>query len=158
MAELCLSGHNPAMSSGSFRRKTKRFSELDGADKWLLLRAAVWLGIARVMLIVMPFQRLAERLSVPAGDPAPLPDEEVLRRIGFAVAAAANNVPWRSDCFPQAIAASRLIRGYGYSSTIHLGVERTGEEGLAGHAWLTCGDSVVTGGADLHRYTEVHRL
>jgi len=146
------------MSSGPIRRKIKKFSDLDGGDRWLLLRAVGWLGVARVMLIVMPFQRLAERLSVPASDPEPLPDKAVLRRIGFAVAAAANNVPWRSDCFPQAIAASRLIKGYGYSSTIHLGVERTGDEGLAGHAWLTCGDTVVTGGSDLDRYTEVHRL
>ena len=158
MAELCLSGHNPAMSSGSFRRKIKKFSDLDSGDRWLLLRAVGWLGIARVMLLLMPFQRLAERLSVRANASAPLPDEEVLRRIGFAVAAAANNVPWRSDCFPQAIAARRLIKGFGYSSTIHLGVERTGDQGLAGHAWLTCGDTVVTGGADLGRYTEVHRL
>jgi hypothetical protein len=158
MAELCLSGHNPAMSSGSIRRKIKRFADLNGGDKWLLLRAVGWLGVVRVMLIVMPFQRLAERLSVPASASAPLPDEEVLQRIGFAVAAAASNVPWRSDCFPQAIAASRLIKGYGYSSTIHLGVERTGDGGLAGHAWLTCGDTVVTGGADLDRYAEVHRL
>jgi len=146
------------MRSGAFRRKIRKFSDLGGGDKWLLLRAVGWLGVARVMLIVMPFQRLAERLSVPVTTSAPSPDEEVLQRIGFAVAAAANNVPWRSDCFPQAIAASRLIKGYGYSSTIHLGVERTGDEGLAGHAWLTCGDTVVTGGSDLDRYTEVHRL
>jgi len=29
---------------------------------------------------------------------------------------------------------------------------------LNGHAWLTCGETVVTGGAELHRYTELHRL
>ncbi len=136
----------------------QRFSDLEGRDKWLLLRAVGWLGIARVMLLLMPFQRLAERLSAPAGEPESMPDKETLRRIGFAVAAAANNVPWRSDCFPQAIAARMLTKGVGCRSTIHLGVERQGEEGIAGHAWLTCGDTVVTGGADLDRYTEVHRL
>ena len=74
-----------------------------------------------------------------------------------AVAAAANNVPWRSDCFPQTIAARGLLLTYGYRSTIHLGVERAGD-GILGHAWLTCGDVVVTGDSELDRYTEIHRF
>jgi hypothetical protein len=146
------------MSSGSFRQKIRRFSDLSGRDKRLFLRAVGWLGVARVMLLLMPFQRLAERLSAPAGAAVAAPDAETLRRIGFAVSAAANNVPWRSDCFPQAIAASKLIKSDGYLSTIHLGVAKAGKGELAGHAWLTCGGTVVTGGADLDRYTEVHRL
>jgi hypothetical protein len=146
------------MSSGLIVRKIRRFADLDGGDKRLLLRAVFWLGIARVKLLMMPFQRLAERLSVPAADAALVPEEQLLQRIGFAVAAAANNVPWRSDCFPQAIAARMLLKGYGCRSTIHLGVERTGEAGLAGHAWLTCGETVITGGHELDKYTEVHSI
>ena len=44
--------------------------------------------------------------------------------LGQCDATAANNVPWRSDCFPQAIAANRLLRKYGLTSTIHLGVDK----------------------------------
>ena len=69
--------------------------------------------------------------------------------------AAAGNVPWRSDCFPQTIAARMILRHHGYASTIHLGIERQGESDLIGHAWVTCGDTVVTGGEDLDRYTEM---
>ena len=83
------------------RRTTKwwRFMQLDGANKWLLLRAAGWLLIARM-----------------------------------------------------------LLKRYGYASTIHFGVERAGEDVLNGHAWLTCGETVVTGGAELNRYAEIHHL
>ena len=138
--------------------KLKRFGALGAADKWLLLRAAGWLAVARIMLLVMPFRRLAEKLSAGArstridGDPA------VLSSVTWAVAAAGNNVPWRSDCFPKTIAARKLLRKHGYESTIHIGVERTGDSELAGHAWLTCGEVVVTGGTDLDRYTELHTL
>ena len=51
-----------------------------------------------------------------------------------------------------------LLKRFGYASTIHFGVDRVDEDGLEGHAWLTCGETVVTGGGELDRYTEVHRL
>ena len=83
------------------------------------------------------------------------PEPELLRRIGCAVSAAAANVPWRSDCFPQCIAGWMLLKHYGYNSTIHLGVEKKGKDYLAGHAWLTNGGKVVVGGENLDRYTQM---
>jgi len=138
-----------------WKNKLVRFGRLDGADKWLLLRATGWLLVARVRLASMPFSALSKRLS-PEGDVAAAEaDEEILRRIGFAVRAAAGNVPWRSDCFPQTIAGHELLKRQGYASKIHLGVERPNKDNIAGHAWLTCGETVVIGGEDLTRYTEL---
>ncbi len=134
-----------------------RFWELDRKDKWLLLQAVMALANARIRLIVFSFKRLSDRLSDTGGGTGIEPDPEELRRISYAISAAANHVPWRSDCFPQCIAARKLLDRRGYASTIHLGVERVGAADLAGHAWLTCGDTAVTGGADLDRYTELHR-
>jgi hypothetical protein len=124
----------------------------------MLLHATLWLAMARAMLLAMPFKKLAAALSGEQDAGRGAPDPELLRRIGYAVGAAAANVPWRSDCFPQSIAGWMLLKHYGYGSTIHLGVERVGDSDLAGHAWLTCGDVVVTGGEDLDRYVETHRL
>ena len=139
--------------------RISRFNALDGADKRLLMRAVGWLALARVMMLVMSFGRLAARISVSEDLTGREADPEVLSKVSWAVAAAANNVPWRSDCYPQTIAASKILRKLGYGSTIHLGVERAGDHELAGHAWLTSGDVVVTGrGVDLSRYTELHSL
>ena len=138
--------------------KLAKFGQLPTADRRLVLRAVIWLGIARIMLITMPFQRLSERLAAEPNSAANQPDPAFVQRVGFAVRAAANNVPWRSDCFPQTIAARMLLNRRGYASTIHLGVEKAGEDGIAGHAWLTCGDMIVTGGEDLDRYTEMYRI
>ena len=151
------------MNIARWKHKLARLRALSGADRWLLLRAAWWLAVARLMLAVVPFRRLAERLSAaaPAGDSPHLgtaADPDFPRRVGQAVRIAAAHVPWRSDCFPQTLAARRLLRRRGYATTIHLGVERVGAAGLAGHAWLTCGETVVTGGGELERYTELHRL
>ena len=144
------------MSNPRRENKLVRFARLDGADKWLLVRAVAWLGVARLRLVFTPFQELAERLSNDAPEPRVEPDPDFLRRVGFSVRAAADNVPWRSDCFPQAIAARMLLKRGGHASTIHLGVEKSGVGSIAGHAWLTCGDEVVVGGEDLDRYTEMH--
>ena len=129
--------------------RISRFIALDGVDKWLLMRAVGWLVVARVMMLAMSFKRLAARLSISEDSAGREADPEVLSKVSWAVAAAANNVPWRSDCFPQTIAASKILRKYGHGSTIHLGVERTSDDKIAGHAWLTCDGTVVVGGQDL---------
>jgi hypothetical protein len=67
------------------------------------------------------------------------------------------SVSYRSS-FTQTIAGRMLLKRFGYASTIHFGVDRVGEDSLEGHAWLTCGKTVVTGGTDLNRYTEVHSI
>ena len=124
----------------------------------MLLHATVWLALARLMLLVLPFHRLAKRLSAVEGKEKSIPEPELLARIGRSIQAAAGNVPWRSDCFPQSIAGWMLLKHHGFKGTIHLGVERSGNEEVTGHAWLTCAGTVITGGEGLDRYAEIHRL
>lgn len=146
------------MTTVRWQLRLAKFRALSSAEKWTLLHATVWLALARLMLSAMPFRKLAARLSRvqdPANDE---PDPELLARVSFALRTAASTVPWRSDCFPQSIAGRMLLRHHGHSSTIHLGVDRSGYDELLGHAWLTCGDTVITGGDDLDRYTEIHRF
>ena len=146
------------MRISRWMNKLKRFFALDGAGKCLLLRATGWLAVARLMMALMPFHRLAANLSAAETSTRYAVDPVVLSNIGRSIAIAANHVPWRSDCFPQTIAARMLLKGYGYVSTIHLGVDSTGEGDIAGHAWLTCAETVVIGGTELDRYTELHTL
>ena len=146
------------MAMANWKDNLEKFSALSGADQWLFVRAAFWLLIARIRLAVVPFRKLSTRLSGEQQAEAQMPDPDLLQRIGRAVAVAANHVPWRSDCFPQTIAGRSILKRYGIASTIHFGVERIGEKDLAGHAWLTCGETVVTGDIDLERYTEVHKV
>lgn len=144
------------MKIGQRKGRLQRFLQLDPTDRKLFVGAAMWLAVARVWLLVFPFRKLAGRLGTRAGSVEA--DPELLGRIGRAVAAAAAHVPWRSDCFPQSIAAHQLLKRRGYASTIHLGVERAGGEGLKGHAWVSCGPILVTGGGEVARYAEIHRF
>ncbi len=142
------------MRNRGLGHKLRRFGALSAGDKWLFVRAVFWLAVARVRLATTSLERLATGAIHDREDP----DPEILQRVGFAVSSAGANVPWRSDCFPQALAARSLLAGYGYASTVHLGVDRVGERELAGHAWVTCGDTVVVGGEELERYTEMSAI
>ena len=97
------------MTSDGQGSKLARFRALSGADKRLFLRAVGWLLIARLMLVVVPFRRLSRKGSTNESGSSLEPDPDFLRRVGLAVSRAANNVPWRSDCFPQTIAARMMF-------------------------------------------------
>ena len=143
------------MGMARWKHNIGKFAQLDRADKWLFIRAVFWLAIVRIVLLVVPFRRLFASQTVDSRSVTIDADPDFFRRVSYAVSAAANHVPWRSDCFPQTIAARMLLKRQGHESIIHVGVERVGEDVLNGHAWLTCGDVIVTGGSELYRYTEL---
>jgi len=71
--------------------------------------------------------------------------------------------PWVANCFPQALAAQRLLKRRNIASTVYFGaVLRAPEEALAAgaseigafaaHAWVRCGEAFVTGGDVQHLY------
>ncbi len=48
-----------------------------------------------------------------------------------------------------------MLARYGFSSQIRLGVRKNDLEKLEGHAWLDCGEKIITGG-DVHQaYAEM---
>jgi hypothetical protein len=51
------------MAARRLADKLRRFRALECRDKWMLLHASVWLAMARIMLLVMSFKKLAAVLS-----------------------------------------------------------------------------------------------
>lgn len=73
-------------------------------------------------------------------------DRRIVQRIAVAIPGVALRVPWRADCMVQAMAARRWLARAGIGSTMKIGVRRDVPDGFGAHAWLTVGDTVVTGG------------
>ena len=71
-----------------------------------------------------------------------------LLRLSWAIGAAAARIPWRSDCLLQAMAADRWLRRCGMQPEFFLGVAKDAGGQLEAHAWLRCGDAMVTGADD----------
>lgn len=130
---------------------------LPWTDRILLIEAALFLGIARLALVMLPFRQIAPFLGqLQATPPLSHPvDVITLRRLHWAIAVAAKYVPWSAVCLPQAMAGKIMLRHRGIPSTLYLGVFRDGHDGLTAHAWLGVGDMIVTGEHGRERFTVV---
>jgi Transglutaminase-like superfamily len=122
------------------------------SDDWLFLRIAVKeLALARMRHAYEPIDAIFRDLQTSAEDfggphrASPLTLED-LRRMSWAIAAAASRVPWRSDCLVQAMAAHRWLRRDGMRADAFVGVCKNERGDLMAHAWLRQGDLTITGG------------
>jgi len=109
--------------------------------------------------VLLPFRRSARILGLKAGEMAALVGDaqvEQAEQVGWAVRAAASRTPWHDSCLVQALATTAMLRRRQIPATLFLGVAKTAtSSGLAAHAWVCCGDSVVIGGAERAGFTPV---
>lgn len=145
-------------------RRLHTFLGLPFRQKLLLFHAWCLLGWYRAALLLVSFKRLVAGLRHhPLVPPTPLLPEalqEEAASIGRLVAAAGRVTPWRSPCLAQVLAAQHLLAARGIPGQFSLGVRRGREGtedhvGLAAHAWLQCGDTIVNGAAGHEQYTVV---
>ena len=128
--------------------RLRKFLSLAPADQILLVEAGVWLGVARLVLLTLPFRWIKrgwgepQALSAEKSEGTP---PELLERVSWAVATASRNLPWDCLCLAQAMAAKAMLKRRGISSTLYLGVAKDGTAPSLSHAWLTCGEQVLTG-------------
>ncbi len=142
-------------------RKAQSFAHLSRFEKAWLVPAWFLLGACRLLILFVPFRRLAPRLGAHAGvSPwVPLLDpgsEARALSIARVVQTAARNTPWESSCFPQAVAARVLLGVYGVPYALFFGVARDAEHAtLKAHAWVAAGRVRVTGGASFGDFAVV---
>jgi hypothetical protein len=104
----------------------------------LAFEAIVCLFIARCCLVFLPVRLMVGSSSGGTEDHVAVEDGDKIASIRWVscwVAHWAYYVPWRAQCFEQAIASKLMLHRRGYASTICLGVKKDGVQILA-HAWL----------------------
>lgn len=118
-----------------------------------LLRAALELALARYRL----GNRSAKELIQEAHHSGQLPTlptptaDTMAARVAFAIPRVAARLPWRADCWVQAMAAQRWLRSKGIASQLTIGTRKDPQGNFQAHAWLTCNDKIITGG-DIRGY------
>jgi hypothetical protein len=131
-----------------------RFWRLSWRDRALLTEALVFLTAACVGMRLVPFRRLAPYLGVVTTDapPAGGAGGGQPTRVGRAVQAVSRRVPWRTQCLTEAMAAQWMLRRRGLPGVLHVGVHKEGDT-MTAHAWTSCGNENVVGGAGAERFT-----
>lgn len=144
--------------------RIRRFAALDSSDQWIFVQAWFLLGRTRISLLATRFKKLVvslkhhrEHPGAPSLDPG---QQAQAVRIGELVAIAARYTPWQSRCLAQVLATQRLLAKHHIPGQFYLGVrpgcERTSQAaGPPAHAWLQCGDRIVSGGHGHEQFTVV---
>jgi len=95
-----------------------------------------FLLLAKTLLIMLPFRRLAGLLESPLGVPAGVEStEECRRNIRWALETAAGVLPGQTTCFPKAIAAHVMCRMRGIPTKLLYGARISEDGRLKAHVW-----------------------
>ena len=135
----------------------RRFLTLHPQTRLLLIEAFVCLGCARFIVLTLPMRWYAAYLGAPnqpTGDLVNRETQQMAQRVAWIVAAIAPRTPWRSNCLARAIAAKVLLDRRGHASTLYLGVNSVNSQ-MEAHAWLRCGQQIVTGDDERARFTPI---
>jgi len=131
-----------------------RFFRLSIAERWLLIKAALLLGIIGLGKRLLPFRTLRWLLARAAGAPARprCTDPHSSDTIVWAVQAASLHILGSSSCLTQALGAQVLLARRGYPALIHIGVTRREQGQFRAHAWVESEGRVLIGGTGLERF------
>ena len=115
----------------------------------LFVRTFFLLLAAKLALILVPVERVLRWDQSPAHRTEALTPEERrnrLRMARWAIQSVTKRSPIEFVCFPQSLAARRLLHAQGIETKLYYGVMRKDGK-LATHTWLVADDFDVIGGA-----------
>ena len=128
-------------------RNIRRAAQFSRSDWRYLTIAILDLLAARIRLSAVAAEKILGGLRAPLSGSSRQQKADIdVERLSWAIAVAAQNVPWRSDCFIKTIAADRCLRRHHLQPDFYLGVAKDEQGVFAAHAWLRYGDFTVTGG------------
>ncbi|MCP5052923.1 MAG: lasso peptide biosynthesis B2 protein [bacterium] len=160
----------------------KTFWKLPRSEKALGLEAFFYLLKARLMILLLPFRKIAPRIGEHMKE---TPKENqpqhspILRDIRNAIRRVSRRTPWESACLVQSIAAKMMLKRRNITYTLYLGLAKDNgnnkennkekdmekdlvngnqnQNALKAHAWLRSGDVILTGndGVNLSVFTVI---
>lgn len=83
---------------------------------------------------------------------------KIARRVLWAVNMATIRTPWESKCLVRALTAQRMLKKRDVYTTLYLGVGKDTNNKMLAHAWLRCGEFIMTGGRERDRFKEVAKF
>jgi len=125
------------------------------SERWLLLEAVAWLALGRAAIRLLSLQQMAGWLGLAQG--GALAEFEpgmakMAANIGWAVRTVAARTHGNATCLVQTLAGAAMLRRRGIPCTLSLGIARN-VNGITAHAWLGCGNVILTGAAGHERFT-----
>jgi len=130
-------------------RRLKRFVQLTGAEKRILIRVLFVVGVARAALCVVSTDNARSVASKAATGAAGSVEQMV-----WAVQVVSRYLPG-ANCLTQALAAQALLTASGFPAQVEIGVAKDDFRRLQAHAWVICHGQVVLGGQEPNHYNSM---
>jgi hypothetical protein len=144
----------------SLQAKVHRLLRMSWRHRLRILEAFACLGLARVVVLSVPFRFVARAVgrataAVHGADDRDTRSGPRAVAVGQLVERVSRHTPWRSNCLAQALAATFMLRRRGLASSMYFGLAKSDAGRLEAHAWTRSSGVIVTGGRALERYTVV---
>jgi len=138
----------------------RKFSARTWQERGLFVEAFVLLGVMRAAVLLLPFRRITSLLGLAQGEATSGSQAGLAvdpAAIGWSIQAAAARTHWESACLAQALTGMLMLSRRGINATLYLGVAKdvSDPETMTAHAWLRCGDAILTGAGGVERYSAI---
>lgn len=139
-------------------RKLRTVTGLPGTTFFLFFKAVCLSAMVRFTLLFLPFGKVLGWLGTTNAETArDVPEKAAAyaQKVKTAIWLCNKYTPWKTECYVQALTARLLLRSRNIPSTIYIGFYRDKQQAMKGHAWLRCGQLIVTGNKT-HTTFQVH--
>lgn len=124
-------------------------------DYLLFMEAWLYLHLAKLFIIIFPFKRIAALIGNSQVESSrEIIEQEIVRNIEVVITRGIKYVFFSSKCYDQALATSFMLKRRKIASTIYFGLSKEGEQ-LSAHAWVRCGEKIISGRIGYERFTPV---
>ena len=125
-------------------------------DYLLFVEAWCLLHLAKLVILFMPFKKIASWMgSLGVESLHDLIPTDLSTKIEHAVRRAARYTLHKSKCYDQALTAKALLGHCNLPATIYFGLAKESESQLMAHAWVRCGNKIISGKVGIERFTVV---
>jgi hypothetical protein len=125
----------------------KKFFDFSADEKLMFFEALVFLYLAKMMLIILPFRICIKTLK--KGEFESISGTGKVRAVKSAIDRANRLAFWKNVCLVQSFAARWMLDRRKMPSTFSIGVKHDRQKKISAHAWLTVGNfEIVPRGGD----------
>ena len=124
-------------------------------EYFLFVEAWTFLSFSKLIILFFPFKVIASKIGIPQLETSSeIHVDNSVEDIQIAVRRGVKYVFFASKCYDQALAITFMLKRRKISSTIYFGLNKI-EDQLYAHAWVRCGQLIVSGKGGYENFTPV---
>ena len=119
-------------------------------EAWCLLH------LAKLVILFIPFKKIASSIGRQKVESThDLKSMVSPTKIQHAIRRASRYTLHKSKCYDQALTAKALLGQCNLPATIYFGLAKESQNQLMAHAWVRCGNKIISGKVGMERFTVV---